>query len=134
MSATLRTEQLYPHPPARLWRALTDPEQLSRWLMPTNFRPEVGAAFHFDTGSWGLTQCVVLALEPEKRLQISWKNPPLDTVVTWTLVPEEGGTRLILEHSGFDLEDPRQRFAYEGMRGGWGGPIAARLQALLVQD
>ena len=132
MPATIRAEQLLAHPPARVWRALTEPELLSRWLMPTTFRAELGARFTFDTGKWGLVEGEVLALEPERLLRISWKNPALDTTVTWRLQPEGEGTRLFLEHDGFDLDQPMQRFAFESMGGGWSGPVAARLAEVVA--
>lgn len=134
MIETIRAEQLLPHPPARVWRALTDPARLSRWLMPTDFQPTLGARFTFDTGQWGKTACEVLAIEPERLLRISWKNPPLDTTVTWRLTAEGDGTRLVVEHAGFDLDDPRQAFAHAGMRGGWAGGIADRLAGLLAEE
>ncbi len=28
-------ELWYPHPPERVWRALTDPVELAQWLMPS---------------------------------------------------------------------------------------------------
>lgn len=127
MPATIRTEQLLPHAPARVWRALTDSATMARWLMPNTFRAEVGCRFTFETTGWGLVDCEVLTLEPERRLSYSWKNAPLDTVVTWTLEAAGEGTRLILEHSGFDLDDPRQRFAYDGMKQGWEGMLEGRL-------
>lgn len=130
-TATIETDQLLPHPPARVWRALTEPALLSRWLMPTDFQPVVGHRFTFDAGQWGKTQCEVLEIHPNALLRISWKNPPLDTTVTWRLVPEGDGTRLYVEHAGFDLDHPMQRFAYENMGGGWAGGIASKLAAVL---
>ncbi len=39
-----------PHPPEKVWRALTDPALLTEWLLPvTGFEPEPGAAFTFKT-------------------------------------------------------------------------------------
>lgn len=131
--STIRFEHLLPHPPARVWRFLTDASLMSRWLMPTDFRAEVGAEFGFDTGQWGRTACVVLAIEPERLLRYSWKNPPLDTTVTWTLTPEGEGTRLVVVHDGFDEADPRQRFAYEGMKNGWVGIVRERLAGVLAE-
>lgn len=132
MSETIRTEILLPHPPARVWQALTDQNLLSRWLMATDFRPEVGAQFSFDTGQWGITRCEVITMEPPQHLRYTWVNPPLNTTVTWTLIPDGTGTRLVLEHAGFDLSDHRQRFAYEGMKNGWGGILSQRLVAALT--
>jgi uncharacterized protein YndB with AHSA1/START domain len=30
----IEADQYLPHPPARVWRALTDPDRLARWPMP----------------------------------------------------------------------------------------------------
>jgi len=39
-----------PYPPEKVWRALTDPELLAQWLLPTvGFRLETGAEFRFET-------------------------------------------------------------------------------------
>ncbi len=118
--------------PARVWDALTDPDQISRWLMKNDFRPRVGHHFAFDTGGWGSTQCEVTALEPQRVLAYSWQNPPPDTVVTWRLEAEGDGTRLHLEHAGFDLDDARQRVAFDGMRDGWIKMMSQRIPALLA--
>ena len=36
-----------PEPPDKVWRALTTPEIVSEWLLPTDLRPEAGAKFGF---------------------------------------------------------------------------------------
>lgn len=128
--SVIRTETTLPHPPARVWRALTDPAELGRWLMPCDFRAELGAHFSFDAGQWGRIACEVTALEPEALLRYTWRNPPLDTVVTWRLEAVGEGTRLTMEHAGFDLADPMQRFAFENMDRGWQG-ILGRLAGAL---
>lgn len=131
-TTAITTDEYLDHPPQRVWRALTDPVLMRRWFMACDdFRPELGHRFALDMGPWGTTHCEVLALEPEKLLKISWKNPPLDTTVTWRLVPEGSGTRLLLEHAGFDLEDPRQRRAHDGMSGGWRGKVSSGIVAVL---
>ncbi len=91
----VRVDEFLAHPPARVWRALTDPDLLARWLMPSDFRPAVGHAFTFRTDPWpgfdGVVRCEVPVIEPERRLSISWRGGPLDTTVTWTLVPRGPG-------------------------------------------
>jgi uncharacterized protein YndB with AHSA1/START domain len=130
--ATIETDQFLPHPPARVWRALTDRHLLSQWLMPTDdFAPAEGTTFALDAGEWGTTHCEVLEIVDEQRLKITWQNPPLDTTVTWQLEPEGHGTRLFVEHAGFDLDDPMQRMAYDGMSGGWAGEVAEALETCL---
>src|SRR2546422_5386176 len=115
-----------PHPPAKVWRALTEPELLAAWLMVTDMRPLVGSKFTFKaepTPWWdGIVQCEVLDVDRHRRLRYSWRTSGrdavrLDTVVTWTLQPtSSGGTRLKLEHSGFL---PANAFAFDGARNGW---------------
>jgi uncharacterized protein YndB with AHSA1/START domain len=126
-----------PYPPAKVWRALTEPELLARWLMNNDMQPTVGKSFTFrmePTKWWdGIVHCEVLEIEPLKRLGYTWRSgpesSPLDTVVTWTLTPTpSGGTRLSLEHSGFV---PGNKFAFEGARQGWQRMVNERLPEVL---
>jgi uncharacterized protein YndB with AHSA1/START domain len=130
-TASITFDTYLDHAPDRVWRALTDPDKMRRWFMDSDFKPELGHRFALDMGRWGTTRCEVLALEPRTLLKISWQNPPLDTTVTWRLVPEGAGTHLHFEHAGFDLDDPRQRGAYDGMSGGWRGKLTDTLVTIL---
>jgi uncharacterized protein YndB with AHSA1/START domain len=129
-----------PHPPAKVWRALTDPELVAKWLLPNDLRATVGHGFTFKAAEptqwWdGIVSCEVLEVDPHKRLRYTWRGGPeslkIDTVVTWTLTPTaSGGTRLELEHSGFLPSNP---FAYDGAGKGWQGMAGKRLPALLAE-
>ena len=133
----IEVDQYFPHPPAKLWRALTVPELMAQWLMPNDFQPVVGHRFTLQahpvaqTGFSGQITCQVLELTPSKRLRISWadaNNPDgTATEVTWTLQPEGKGTRLFLEHSGFAPDDPTQQLARRFMAGGWRTHVLRRL-------
>jgi uncharacterized protein YndB with AHSA1/START domain len=124
-------EGVLPHAPERVWQALTSAELIGRWLMPNDFAAEVGRRFTFrrrPMGDWdGVVHCEVLELMPQRKLVYSWKggsdsNPTygarLDTVVTRTLTPVAGGTRLRLVHAGF--RSPGNDFAFDAMSPGWG--------------
>jgi uncharacterized protein YndB with AHSA1/START domain len=112
----LRKEVFLPHAPERVWVALTDPRAIAEWLMPNTFRAEVGAefAFRYDAQPGcgdGMTTCRVLELDPPRRMVWSWVNhkpgesPTKHPMkVEWTLMPERGGTRLVLVHSGLEHE------------------------------
>ncbi|NJC68470.1 SRPBCC domain-containing protein [Planosporangium thailandense] len=134
---SIRADQYLAHSPARVWRALTDPQLMASWLMPNDFKPDVGHRFTFHTtpmpkvGFDGIVHCEVLAVEPERMLRISWVGGNLDTTVTWTLVPEGRGTRLFVEHAGFDLDDAAQTFAFQGMGNGWRTGIFRALDKIL---
>jgi uncharacterized protein YndB with AHSA1/START domain len=126
------------HPPAKVWRVLTEPALLAQWLMLNDMRPIVGHRFTFTaapTPSWnGTVRAEVLEVVPHERLSYTWdsgsKSVPSDTVVTWTLTPTlSAGTRLTLEHSGFPLDDPS---TFEGARNGWQCMVIEPLRTALA--
>jgi uncharacterized protein YndB with AHSA1/START domain len=56
-------ERELPHPPEKLWRALTQPHLIAEWLMKNDFAPVVGHRFNLR-GEWGgVLDCEVLAVE-----------------------------------------------------------------------
>lgn len=111
-----------PHPPEKLWRALTDPELLEQWLLPAfGFAPTPGTAFTFKTQPYpgwdGTVECRVIDVMPLQKLSYAWVvGEMLDTVVTFTLTPTSTGTRLHLVQSGFK---PDQKQNFGGARYGW---------------
>lgn len=123
-----------PHPPEKVWRALTDPALLTEWLLPVvDLRLEPGAAFTFRTQPYpgwdGTVNCRFVEIEPQRKLSYTWTVPFLDTVVTFTLTPTTSGTRLSLLHSGFR---PDQRRESGGARYGWKS-MGAKLVDLLAR-
>lgn len=126
-TAVIEVDEFLAHPPDAVWSALVDSDALAEWFMPNDFAPEVGHRFTLDTGNWGKTACVVLEIDPPRLLRYSWRNGPLDTEVTWILEPEGHGTRLLVEHRGFDLDHPIGRSAYDGMSDGWPSQVITSL-------
>lgn len=107
MKDSISTTITYPHPVERVWAALTDPAALSQWLMPTDFRPEVGHRFRFTTkpypGFDGTVNCRVLTVEEPKLLEYSWSGGGLeDTRVTFRLEARGPETVLHFTHAGFN--------------------------------
>jgi len=104
----IRIVRDYPHPPAKVWRALTDPALIALWGMrPECFSPVVGTRFKFvakpQPGWRGFVECEVLEAREPSVLRYSWvgneNQEPMH--VTFTLEPHAGGTRLTFEHTGF---------------------------------
>lgn len=117
--AVIRCDRFLPHPPAKVWAALTEPDRLARWWAPGDIKPVVGHRFALDMKEWGSQQCEVTEVELERLLAYRFAEGKLDTVITWRLEPEGKGTRLFLEHVGFDLDSPLGKLAYQGMSEGW---------------
>jgi uncharacterized protein YndB with AHSA1/START domain len=132
---TLVIERVFPHPPEKLWRALTENPLIAQWLMKNDFEPVVGRKFQFRSQpvpNWdGVIDCEVLIVDRLKRLSYSWSTMGVDFAVLWTLTPAEGGTRLRMEQSGFR---PDQQRAYQGANYGWKGFLAAMEQVLARMD
>lgn len=134
MARAIRVDATYPHPPELVWTALTDPDELAQWLMPNDFQPRVGHTFTFRTrpapGFDGIVHCRVTELLPPRRLAYTWKGGGIETVVTWSLEPVAGGTRLRLEHAGF--QGGRQLLLRKLILGpGWRRMVRQKLAAVL---
>lgn len=125
-----------PHPPEKVWRALTEPALLAQWLLPTDLELSVGRPFRFKaepTQWWdGIVDSEVIELEAGRRLKYAWRTAGpkgLDSTVTWTLMPTAGGTRLCLEHAGFR---PDNAFAFDGAGKGWQRNVTEAMTTVLA--
>jgi uncharacterized protein YndB with AHSA1/START domain len=128
MTNSIQREILIPQPPEQVWRALTDSTALAEWMFPNDFLPRVGHHFTFQVppnpkvGFDGLVvRCEVLECEPPSRLVFSWSagGPVVDTQVSFRLEPNADGTRVLFEHSGFDLSQEWGDQALRGAEFGW---------------
>jgi len=103
-----------PAAPERVFRALTDPEELMKWwgakgtLTGTHVNLRPGGEYRFEflspegEAAWVKGQYQVV--DPPRRLVKTWfssKFPDLRNTVELNLTPADGGTRLTLVHSGF---------------------------------
>jgi uncharacterized protein YndB with AHSA1/START domain len=113
-------EREMPHPPEKIWRALTEGPLIKEWLMDNDFEPVVGHGFKFRSTpvpNWdGIINGAVLIVEPSKKLSYSWGTMGMESVVVWTLAATSGGTLVRMEHSGFRSD---QDAAYKGAQYGW---------------
>lgn len=130
-------EREIPHPPEKLWRALTQPHLIAEWLMRNDFEPVVGHRFNLR-GDWGgVLDCEVLVVEPNDTLSYTWNFKhddaafDLRSVVTFTLTPTDTGTLLRMEQVGFR---PDQKQAYGGAKAGWQGFFSNLEQVLARID
>ncbi|MFE4670213.1 SRPBCC domain-containing protein [Streptomyces sp. NPDC056716] len=142
---TIRVDHFFPHPPGKVWRALTEPALLAQWQMPgaEDFRLEVGHRYRMTsvprpgTRFSGEVDVSVLAYDIERMLRVRWADAgtlnTVDWTLTWTLEQEGRGTRLFLVHEGFDPDDPAQLMARKIMDGGWRSHVMRTLGQTLDQ-
>jgi uncharacterized protein YndB with AHSA1/START domain len=126
VTRSIRREVLIPQPREQVWHALTDSAALAEWMYPNDFEPRVGLRFMFrvppnpKAAFDGIVRCDMLECEPPSRLAYSWSGGAVvGTRVTYRLEPDGDGTRVVFEHSGFDLSQPWGEPALRGAEFGW---------------
>jgi uncharacterized protein YndB with AHSA1/START domain len=127
VSNTIRREVSFPQPRDRVWQAIADRATLAEWMFPNDFEPRVGHRFTFHVPpnpkmkfDGMVIHCEVLECDPPGRLAFSWTAGGLtDTRVTFHLEPDGGGTKLILEHTGFVITPSFGEQAFKGAEYGW---------------
>lgn len=87
------------HSPEKVWRALTDPAQLSRWS------PFI-TGHDFSTIGPGLVTMVDGEVREETEIEVRLADPPRlleytwgNDLLVWELTPIASGTRLVLRHT-----------------------------------
>lgn len=106
----------------KVWKAISTSEGLASWLMPNNFKLEMGYEFTFQSqpkrGWDGVVHCKVTEIILLERLGFTWCGGGLEQYVSFDLVKlEENKTQLILVHSGWTEENKMLR---DVMYDGWG--------------
>ncbi len=104
MTEQVKLSVFYPHPPEKVWQALTDCRILNAWMMTNNFEARLGHKFKFESNSLPgiktIIHCEVVELNKPKRLIYSWQDSVTGepSLVIWTLTAVEDGTQLQLKH------------------------------------
>ncbi len=134
----LRIVRDYPHPPAKVWRVLTEPALMALLGMrPEGYAPVVGTKFRLvgkPNPAWrGFVACEVLEVREPSLLRYAWdddgKGRP--TEVAYRIEAHAGGTRLTVEHSGFSGVSGLL-FSRLVMKPGWRRKLDTFLPAVLA--
>jgi uncharacterized protein YndB with AHSA1/START domain len=96
------------HPPAEIWRMLTDPAKLPQWLAPGRIEARVGGAARLDFAeSRTVIDSQVTAYDDGRVLEYSWSSPgEPQRPVRWEIAPQGVGARLTLTLRTPAGEDP----------------------------
>ena len=93
-------------PPAQVWQALTQPDELTAWLgQVQDGRPAPHARFALRHDATTCSHHGVIGWEPEQLLALTWDFPEEEqSRVSFALAPQGAGTRITVAHQ--DLADP----------------------------
>jgi len=120
--------------PGKVWRAITEPEMLKRWMAPSDdfkipvaeAELRVGGRYHIimnaPDGQLHDVSGVYREIVPNKKLVYTWawkSTPERESVVTIELRAAGGGTELTLKHQQFADAEARDRHQQ-----GWMGCLA----------
>jgi uncharacterized protein YndB with AHSA1/START domain len=139
----LIVERTYNAPIQKVWRAITDRDQMKEWYFELEeFKAEKGFKFQFTGGDENvqyLHECEVLVVDPPHKLSYSWTYPEHNTgysVVTWELFEEgEQQTRLRLTHEGLDsFPKDNPNFAITSYTDGWNFILGESLKNFVEKD
>ena len=127
-------ERTYNAPVARVWKALTDVDQMREWYFDLKeFKPEVGFEFGFVVEHEGTTydhRCKVTDVVPQKKIAYTWRyeGHEGESLVTIELSPGGDKTRLKLTHTGLNTFPKTPAFARENFEKGWTAIIGSELK------
>ncbi|OBF17482.1 SRPBCC family protein [Mycobacterium kubicae] len=124
--ATIRVDQFIAAPPEKVWRFLTEPELMRMWWAEGQVAAVVGHQFTLDMPGYGKQPCTVVEVDAPNRFVYTFTAA---WTLTWRLEAEGDGTRVFLEHSGFDLNDKRMADAFARMAPGWRDVVLPKLVA-----
>jgi uncharacterized protein YndB with AHSA1/START domain len=125
---------------ARVWKALTDVEEMRRWYFDLKeFKPEVGFEFEFIVEHEGMKYhhlCKITEVTPRKKLAYTWryKGHEGNSLVTFELFADSDKTRLKLTHEGLETFPKTPSFARKSFTEGWTQLIGSSLKEFVESD
>ena len=133
-------ERTFNAPVARVWKALTDVEEMRQWYFDLKeFKPEVGFEFEFTVEHEGMKydhRCKITEVIPQKKLAYTWRYEGHEgnSLVTFELFADGDKTRLKLTHEGLETFPKLPSFARENFMAGWTEIIGSSLKKFLEKD
>jgi uncharacterized protein YndB with AHSA1/START domain len=127
-------------PIARVWKALTDANQMRQWYFDLKeFKPQVGFEFEFVVEHEGNRYhhlCRVTDVVPQKKIAYSWryKGEPGDSLVTFELFGEGNKTRVKVTHTGIETFPKTPAYARNNFENGWTAIIGTELKQFVEKS
>ena len=127
-------ERTFNAPVARVWKALTDVDEMRQWYFDLKeFKAEVGFEFEFIVEHEGMKYhhlCKVTAVIPPKKIAYNWryKGEPGESLVTIELSADGDKTKLRLTHEGLETFPKTPAYARKNFEAGWTEIIGSELK------
>jgi uncharacterized protein YndB with AHSA1/START domain len=127
-------------PIARVWKALTDANQMRQWYFDLKeFKPQVGFEFEFlveHEGNRYHHLCQVTDVVLQKKIAYSWryKGEPGDSLVTFELFGEGNKTRVKVTHTGIETFPKTPAYARKNFENGWTAIIGTELKQFVEKS
>lgn len=128
---SLRIRRVYPHPVAAVYAAWSDPEEMKRWMAPTDdfgatevtMDVRVGGRYrivmHAPSGEQHRVDGLFREIVPNRKLVYTWAwagTPERESLVTVEFRPAGEGTEVLLTHQRFFDSEARDKHQH-----GWNG-------------
>jgi len=122
-------------PSEKVWRAITEKEQISKWLLPTDdfeLKPGNVSTMTWQNDEQKVTHTYrIKEIIREKKLVLQWNvtDFPGDTIITYELEESDGKTKLTFTLSGFEGKafETKEQSREEDING-WRGVIEKTLR------
>ena len=121
-------------PVARVWKALTDVDQMREWYFDLKeFKAEVGFEFEFVVEHEGNRYhhlCRIKEMIPEKKIAYTWryKGEPGESLVTFELFADGDKTRVRVTHTGIETFPKTPAYARKNFEAGWTAIVGTELK------
>jgi uncharacterized protein YndB with AHSA1/START domain len=116
ISYSLKLERRSKHSTARLWRAITMPHEVAKWMgFPARIDLRPGGEYTIDFGAKNpgdKLDGVIVKVEPGRLLRYAWGH----SIVDWSMEPDGAGCRHVFIQAGLT---PRPVADEEGLVAGW---------------
>jgi uncharacterized protein YndB with AHSA1/START domain len=138
MPEPLIKEVLVQAPVSRVWKAITDKDDMAQWYFKVpEFKAEVGFEFKFygeDEQRQYPISLKVIEVVPGSKLAYTWNYDdfPGETVVTFELFDQGSGQTLVrLTHTGLEKLAAHPRVSKENHMQGWNMIVGEQLKAFV---
>lgn len=139
MNTPIIVERIFSVTPERLWKALTDKNEMKQWYFDLpEFKPVVGCEFTFMGGKTKDNQfkhlCRITEIVPNKKIAYTWRYDGYEgnSLVAFELFSEgKDSTRLRVTHEGLHTFPSIPDLARKNFEEGWNGIINKSLRTFL---